>query len=165
MPDQPETTQPRAIRPAPALRVALGAIVLGAVAVGAFVSLRKPPSPPPAEIAHDPQLVEGRELFLSRCAGCHGEQGRGDGPIAKGLAGPPVGDLSDTYWKHGDRPEQVLRVVSDGVKDSAMSGWKGVFGPAKLRAVSAYVYYLAKREVPAELRLSPSQALIHHFRP
>ena len=63
-----------------------------------------------------------------------------------------MGDLTDKFWKHGDRPDQVLSVVSDGVKDTAMSGWKGVFGREGVRAVSAYVYYLAGREVPEQLR-------------
>jgi cytochrome c oxidase cbb3-type subunit 3 len=78
--------------------------------------------------------------------------GRGDGPIAKGLAGPPVGDLTDKTWKHGDRPEQVVGVVSAGVRDTAMPGWKGTFGPEDIRAVSAYVYHLAGRQVPEALR-------------
>jgi cytochrome c oxidase cbb3-type subunit 3 len=142
-------------RPAPSVAarfVILGAVALVSVAAVVFVVLKTPPSPPPPEIAADPLLVEGRELYLARCVSCHGVSGRGDGPIAKGLAGPPVGDLSDKTWKHGDRPEQVLAVVSAGVRDTAMPGWKAAFGPDGVRAASAYVYYLAGRDVPEELR-------------
>ena len=138
--------------PSVARWVILGAVVLVVAAAAAFTLLKTPPSPPPPEIASDPLLVTGRELYLARCVSCHGISGRGDGPIAKGLAGPPVGDLTDEIWKHGDRPEQVVGVVSAGVRDTAMPGWKGTFGPEDIRAVSAYVYYLARRPVPDALR-------------
>jgi cytochrome c oxidase cbb3-type subunit 3 len=123
---------------------------MGAAAI--FLGLRPAASPPPAAIAGDALLVQGREKYLERCASCHGPLGKGDGPTAKSLAGPPVGDLTDRTWKHGDRPEQVLAVVAEGVRDTAMPGWGRVFGPSDVRAVSAYVYFLAGREVPPELR-------------
>ena len=46
--------------------------------------------------------MTGRAIYLDRCKSCHGEGGKGDGPLAKGLSGPPVGDLTDDVWKHGD---------------------------------------------------------------
>jgi cytochrome c oxidase cbb3-type subunit III len=137
--------------------VAVRAVVLGVFALGlaagvAFVLLRRPNAPPPAEIAGDPLLVEGRGLFLSRCVSCHGMSGRGDGPIAKGLQGPPVRDLTATTWKHGEKPEQVRAVIDRGIPNSAMPGWGSTFGPEGVRAVTAYVYHLGGRAVPAELR-------------
>src|SRR4051812_5838725 len=126
------------------------ALVAGAAL--AFSLLRKPAGPPPAAIAGDPLLVRGRAIYQVRCVSCHGESGRGDGPTARSLMGPPVGDLTDATWKHGDRPEQVVGVVARGAEKTAMPGWGGVLDEAELRAVSAYVYHLAGRPVPAELR-------------
>jgi hypothetical protein len=34
-----------------------------------------------------------------------------------------------------------------------MTGWGNVLDPPDIRAVAAYVYYLAKRPVPEELRI------------
>ena len=52
----------------------------------------------------------------------------------------------------GVRPEQVEEVIAVGVPNAAMPGWKGTFGSEGVRAVTAYVYHLAGREVPASLR-------------
>jgi mono/diheme cytochrome c family protein len=128
--------------------------MLGLV-LGGFVAFRmlsKPAPPPPPEVARDALLSRGREIFLARCATCHGHEGRGDGPIARHLLGPPVGNLTDDHWKHGDRPEQVIAVIAQGVPNTRMEGWSRVLDPPELRAVAGYVYYLAKRPVPEALR-------------
>lgn len=83
---------------------------------------------------------------------CHGPSGKGDGPIATRLSGPPVGDLTDATWKHGDRAEQVLAVISKGVPDAAMPASAGTLGTRELRAASAYVFHLAGRKVPEAYR-------------
>jgi cytochrome c oxidase cbb3-type subunit 3 len=149
--DEP-TEAPLGIDPVASRWIFLGMLALMAGGAATFGVLRRKAAPPPAAIAGDPLLVEGREVYLSRCVSCHGEAGRGDGPIAKGLAGPPVGDLSDADWKYGDRPEQVEAVVARGMRDTAMPGWEGVLRPREIRAVTAYVYYLAGRPAPESLR-------------
>jgi mono/diheme cytochrome c family protein len=128
-----------------------GVVILGVVAA---ILLRpdRGGGPPPESIADDLLLVRGRQIYFDRCMSCHGKTGRGDGPIA-GMVGPTKpGDLTDDRWTHGDQPEQVLRVISQGVPGTAMAAWSGTFDPPDLRAVTAYVYYLADREVPEALR-------------
>ncbi len=123
--------------------------------VGGLVSyqlLKQPLGPPPPEVAQDPLLTEGRLIYFGRCATCHGSDGRGDGPIAADLLGPPVGNLTDNNWKHGDLPDQVMAVIREGVPNTRMNGWSNVLDPPQMLAVAAYVYYLAKRPVPEELR-------------
>jgi hypothetical protein len=53
---------------------------------------------------------------------------------------------------HGNRPDQVLGVIAKGVPDSRMESWSRVLDPPELKAVAAYVDYLAKRPVPDALR-------------
>jgi cytochrome c oxidase cbb3-type subunit 3 len=132
-----------------------GFLALIGVSAAAFLALRPEPSPPPRDVAKDALLVAGREIYLARCVSCHGERGRGDGPLAKGLAGPRPRDFSGEAWKFGDRPEQALAVVARGVPDTSMPGWASAYSPPELRAVTAYVYYLAGKPIPASLRASP----------
>lgn len=131
-----------------ARRVGLAFLVLVGGGFLAYAIIRRAEPPPPAEISADPVLSAGRRVYLSRCVSCHGERGKGDGPIAKSLQGPPVGDLTDGSWKHGERVEQIRAVVENGVKDTSMSGWKGMISDRQINAVVAYVEYLAGRRQP-----------------
>jgi mono/diheme cytochrome c family protein len=103
-------------------------------------------------VAADPLLRSGREVYLARCVSCHGPNGRGDGPLAKHLAGPKVGDLTSDRWKHGDAPAQVTAVVADGVPNSTMPGWGRTLSADEMKGVVAYVYHLSGRTVPDQRR-------------
>ena len=122
------------------------------VALAAFALLGRP-APPPEAIAKDPVLVRGYEIFATRCASCSGAGGKGAGPLAEGRAGPAPRNLVEDKWKYGDAPEQVLAVLNNGIKDSAMPAWGGIYGRTALNDVAAYVYHIAGRSVPAQLRV------------
>jgi mono/diheme cytochrome c family protein len=142
---------PFAIVPAASRGVLLGMLGLMAGGLIAYYLLRLGAAPPP-EIAGDPVLARGHEIYVERCISCHGPRGRGDGPLARNLPGPPPRNLVEEPWRHGDRPEQVLAVLENGVKDAQMPAWAGVFGPDDMKSVAAYVYHLADRPVPPILR-------------
>ena len=56
----------------------------------------------------------GQETFFRFCASCHGEEGRGDGPVAAGIP-ITVPDLTQLQRRHGeDFPEATLRKIIDG---------------------------------------------------
>ena len=76
-------------------------------------SLGCPSAESPADgYARDPAAVKrGRSLFVGTCgAYCHGLQpGNRDAPF-----------LFDCEWKHGDRDEDLFRVIHDGVPGTRM---------------------------------------------
>jgi putative copper export protein/mono/diheme cytochrome c family protein len=47
-------------------------------------------------------IAGGATLFPAHCAGCHGAQGRGDGPASKNLALPPADLTAAHLWMHSD---------------------------------------------------------------
>ncbi len=56
----------------------------------------------------------GEETFLRFCASCHGEQARGDGPVASAIP-ITVPDLTLIRRRQGEEfPEQTLRKIIDG---------------------------------------------------
>ena len=111
---------------------------------------REEPIPP--AVASDPLLLRGREIYIEKCLSCHGPSGQGDGPIAKGLTGPPPRNMVKEPWKYGERPEQVLAILADGAKDAQMPGWSGTYGPDDLKAIAAYTYQITGKPVPEALR-------------
>jgi len=60
-----------------------------------------------------PTLARGRELYAARCASCHGDVGRGDGPAAAGLVPPPA-DLTAPALR-GSSPLEFYRKINVGV--------------------------------------------------
>ncbi len=93
------------------------------------------------EAASNPATVEmGRAVFMARCVLCHEKAG-------EGKIGP---NLTDQFWIHGGRPEQVFEVVMNGVKDKGMQAWKNELGLIKVQQVVAFVISIRNTNVPGK---------------
>lgn len=104
----------------------------------------------PDHIWTDPRtLARGKEIYLARCALCHGERGDGTGPGAAGLPLKPA-DLTDARMV-AEMPGNVWfwRVSEGGLvepfrsRGSAMPAWKDVLSVAERWAVIAYAHSLS----------------------
>ena len=89
--------------------------------------------------ANPPSLARGAVIFRERCASCHGETGRGDGPKAKTLKGPPPADLTDPKVMGGTTLLEIFRRIAIGVPGTAMPEFGEDLSEEDRWAVAAYV--------------------------
>ena len=102
-----------------------------------------------------PDLAAGAEVYRASCAGCHGDLGRGDGPLGAGLDPAPA-DLADWKALADQSPLDYYRRINIGVVGTAMPAFEDRL-PARDRwAVALYASTLrlppASGEAPAALR-------------
>lgn len=72
--------------------------------------------------AEMPVASDGRALFMQNCAVCHGEDGKGDGPLARASTVAPR-DLTLIALRNGDDfPRARIMSVIDGYARSDLSG-------------------------------------------
>jgi mono/diheme cytochrome c family protein len=58
----------------------------------------------------------------------------------------------DGKWTHGSKPEDVQRVITDGVTGSAMLPFKGQLTPEQVAQLAAYVRSFDKSLKPVKAR-------------
>lgn len=100
---------------------AVGTIIVGAIIAtnslaGLAATVRNPIPPTISAVAR------GREIYIERCAVCHGDNGRGDGPAAAGL-NPKPADLR-VHLAAGHTDAQLFDWVSNGYPGSAMPAFR-----------------------------------------
>jgi cytochrome c oxidase cbb3-type subunit 3 len=77
-------------------------------------------------------LADGKATFDKICFVCHGKFG-------EGLVGP---NFTDDYWINGGRPEDLLKVVNEGVIDKGMLSYKSQLNKKQIDHVIAYILSL-----------------------
>jgi high-affinity iron transporter len=108
------------------------------------------------ELPHrPPDLALGAEVYRANCAGCHGDLGRGDGPLAAGLDPAPA-NLADWEALRDQSPLDYFRRINIGVVGTAMPAFEDRL-PARDRwAVALYATTLrlppAEGDAPEALR-------------
>ena len=101
----------------------------------------------------------GQTLYLRHCASCHGESGRGDGPVAASLRRPPA-DLTAIARRTGGRFDEArVMGIIDGRHLVAAHGprempvWGAVFSEElEGRRHAAWVVLLQSRSLTDYLR-------------
>ncbi len=89
--------------------------------------------------ARPPSLERGAIVYRERCAACHGESGRGDGPKAKSLKGPPPANLTDPALMGNKSLLDIFRRIAVGTPGTAMPEFAEDLPAADRWAVASYV--------------------------
>ena len=120
---------------------ALGIGRLGGWAVGGALLLTA--QPPNRLVAQD--TTAGHQVYTKWCAGCHGDNGAGDGQAAKRMI-PPPRDFTGAVYQirttaSGELPTDadLLRSIDEGLGGTAMPGWKNRLSDRERRDVLAYI--------------------------
>jgi high-affinity iron transporter len=89
-----------------------------------------------------PSLARGAAVYREQCAFCHGGTGRGDGPKAKSLTGPPPTDFVSPVVMGSLSLVDVYRKITIGVAGTAMPEFEQSLPEDDRWAVAAYVLTL-----------------------
>jgi cytochrome c oxidase cbb3-type subunit 3 len=82
------------------------------------------------KLATDPaMLAEGKTVFKQTCAPCHGDN-------AQGVVGP---NLTDEYWLHGNKINDIFKTIKYGVLAKGMPTWEKQLSPKQIAEVSNYI--------------------------
>ena len=92
-------------------------------------------------------LAEGRRLYETSCASCHGVAGAGNGPASRGMHPTPPA-VGDRVAMHDVSPETMYRIVSVGIAGTPMAGFAGALTPEQRWNIVSYL---------ASLRMNPAQ--------
>lgn len=110
----------------------------GAHTHGAAAAVKNPVTATPASI------TEGKKLYDTQCATCHGESGKGDGKMATAMNPPKPSDLTDASWKHGSSDGEIFTLIRDGAKSTGMRGYGMRMKPDDMWNVVNYLRTLAQ---------------------
>ncbi len=91
---------------------------LNADVLNAHPAMTRPRGNAPA-LAADGDSALGAQLWQQNCSGCHGPEGRGDGPASAWLTPAPV-NLSE----HRYRRDLLTDILWNGVDGSSMPAWR-----------------------------------------
>jgi cytochrome c oxidase cbb3-type subunit 3 len=91
-----------------------------------------------APLSQEQILAAGKAIYDKTCLVCHGKFG-------EGLVGP---NFTDEYWIHGGRPEDLLKVINDGVIEKGMISYKSQLNPTQINHVITYILSLQGTNPP-----------------
>jgi mono/diheme cytochrome c family protein len=89
-------------------------------------------------------IASGRETYAANCLSCHGETGKGDGPVGEALEPKPA-NLTDPALDAQRSDSTMIWRVSEGFPGTSMPSWKTVLNEEQIWQVIAYIRTLAGR--------------------
>ena len=83
--------------------------------------------------------ADGKAVYSSKCAVCHGADG-----VAKEMwAKKGMKNLNDPAWQKAMTDEQLTKDITDGIPDKKMPAFKDKLSADEIKAVVAHIRTLA----------------------
>jgi mono/diheme cytochrome c family protein len=118
-------------------------LVIASAVLWAAAGLAEPQAP---AFTIKGDATKGQLIFKERCAGCHGDAGKGDGPVAAALVPRPA-NLAEPSAESKD-DGFLFNVIKEGGpavgRAKGMPPWKQALSDAEVMNVAAFVRSLAK---------------------
>jgi high-affinity iron transporter len=83
-------------------------------------------------------------LYESRCAFCHGIEGKGDGIAGKALSPPPTDLTIPDFWKT-TTTDQLREAIMNGKPGTAMVPFRNTLKPDQVEALVEYLRTFAPK--------------------
>ena len=97
-------------------------------------------------LTEEQELELGKQVYDAKCKMCHRADGKGTLEEM---------DLTDNIWKHGSTPEDVEKVIREGVKGTGMRAIMGEPTDQEIKALVKYVLKFSANAPPAETPKPP----------
>ena len=82
-------------------------------------------------LTSESDLAAAKQIYMSVCAVCHGQEGKG--------IPPAFPDLTDDEWIHGNSPAQVYNAISEGNIAKGMIPYKNQYSDKQITQLTSYL--------------------------
>jgi mono/diheme cytochrome c family protein len=83
----------------------------------------------------------GERIFAENCTECHGNAGRGDGPMAAEVP-VPIPNFTDPTFVEARSPQALYDVIAEGRMENLMPPWKEALSEQEIWDAAAFVWSL-----------------------
>lgn len=98
-------------------------------------------------VSSDDLIANGKKVYGTYCAMCHGEKGLGDGAAGASLS-PKPRNFVEGKWKMGGKTKDLYMVLQNGIPGSSMVSFKASIKPIDRWSLVHYIRSITQNKVP-----------------